>query len=38
MSKQRRLLYQSEDDDQSLEPLQDTDVLLIFTRRLNTGG
>ena len=31
-------MNQSEDDDQSLEPLQDTDVLLVFTRRLNAGG
>ena len=31
-------IYQSEDDDQSLELLQDTDVLLVFTRRLNTMG
>ena len=33
-----QIIYQSEDDDQSLEPLQDTDVLLVFTRRLNTTG
>ena len=33
-----QIIYQNEDDDQSLEPLQDTDVLLVFTRRLNTGG
>ena len=33
-----QIIYQSEDDDQSLEPLQDTDVLLVFTRRLNTAG
>ena len=33
-----QIIYQAEDDDQSLEPLQDTDVLLVFTRRLNTGG
>ncbi|MYE87526.1 ThuA domain-containing protein [Candidatus Poribacteria bacterium] len=32
------IIYQSEDDDQSLAPLQDTDVLLVFTRRLNTTG
>ena len=32
------IIYQGEDDDQSLEPLQDTDVLLVFTRRLNTAG
>ena len=33
-----QIIYQSEDDDQSLEPLQDTAVLLVFTRRLNTTG
>ena len=33
-----QIIYQSENDDQSLEPLQDTDVLLVFTRRLNTTG
>ena len=33
-----QIIYQSEDDEQSLEPLQDTDVLLIFTRRLNSTG
>lgn len=33
-----QIIYQSEDDDRSLEPLQDTDVLLVFTRRLNTAG
>ena len=33
-----QIIYQSEDDNQSLEPLQDTDVLLVFTRRLNTTG
>ena len=32
------IIYQSEDDDQSLEPLDDTDVMLLFTRRLNTEG
>jgi type 1 glutamine amidotransferase len=32
------IVYQNEDDDQSLEPLEDTDVLLVFTRRLNTAG
>jgi len=32
------IIYQSEDDDQSLEPLDDTDVILLFTRRLNTAG
>ena len=33
-----QIIYQSEDDDQSLEPLQDTEVLLVFTRRLNSTG
>ena len=33
-----QIIYQSEDDDQSLEPLQGIDVLLVFTRRLNTKG
>ena len=33
-----QIIYQSEDDYQSLEPLQNTDVLLVFTRRLNTTG
>ena len=33
-----QIIYQNEDDDQSLEPLEDTDVLLVFTRRLNTTG
>jgi type 1 glutamine amidotransferase len=32
------IMYKTEDDDQSLEPLDDTDVLLVFTRRLNTAG
>jgi type 1 glutamine amidotransferase len=32
------IIYQSEDDDQSLAALEDTDVLLVFTRRLNTAG
>ncbi|MFB3042323.1 MAG: hypothetical protein ACE1ZS_11075 [Candidatus Poribacteria bacterium] len=32
------IIYQSEDDNQSLAPLEDTDVLLVFTRRLNTAG
>jgi len=36
--KSTMIIYQSEDDDQSLEPLEDTDVLLVFTRRLNTSG
>lgn len=33
-----QIIYRSEDDDQSLASLQDTDVLLVFTRRLNTTG
>ena len=32
------IIYKSEDDDQSLAPIEDTDVLLVFTRRLNTAG
>jgi len=32
------IVYKSEDDDPSLDALDDTDVLLIFTRRLNTEG
>jgi type 1 glutamine amidotransferase len=32
------IIYQTEDDDQSLETLDDADVLLVFTRRLNTAG
>ena len=32
------IAYQTEDDDRSLEPLDDTEVLLVFTRRLNTAG
>ena len=32
------IAYQTEDDHRSLKPLDDTDVLLVFTRRLNTGG
>ena len=32
------IVYQTEDDDQSLEPIDDADVLLVFTRRLNTAG
>jgi len=32
------IVYKSEDDDISLEPIEDTDVLLVFTRRLNTTG
>ena len=33
-----QIIYQSEDDHQSLEALEDTDVLLVFTRRLNITG
>ena len=32
------IVYHTEDDDLSLESLDDTDVLLVFTRRLNTNG
>ena len=32
------IVFRDEDDDQSLEPLERTDVLLVFTRRLNTSG
>lgn len=32
------IIYETEDDDQSLKPLDDADVLLVFTRRLNTAG
>lgn len=32
------IVYNSEDDDPSLAALDDTDVLLVFTRRLNTEG
>ena len=32
------IIYNSEDDDPSLAALDDTDVLLVFTRRLNTEG
>jgi len=32
------IVYQTEDDNQSLEPIDDADVLLVFTRRLNTAG
>ncbi len=30
--------FESEDDDRSLAPIDDADVLLVFTRRLNTAG
>lgn len=32
------IIYKSEDDDISLESIENTDVLLVFTRRLNTSG
>lgn len=32
------VVFQSEDDDLSLAPIDDADVLLVFTRRLNTAG
>lgn len=32
------IIYNSEDDDPSLAALDDTDALLVFTRRLNTEG
>ena len=32
------IVFRDEDDEQSLEALEDTDVLLVFTRRLNTHG
>ena len=32
------IIYKSEDDDLSMELIDDTDVLLVFTRRLNTTG
>ncbi|MDE0635784.1 MAG: ThuA domain-containing protein [Candidatus Poribacteria bacterium] len=32
------IVYDSEDDDPSLSVLDDADVLLVFTRRLNTAG
>ncbi len=30
--------FESEDDDRSLEPIEDADALLVFTRRLNADG
>ena len=30
--------FESEDDDRSLAPIDDADVVLVFTRRLNTAG
>ncbi len=32
------IVYESEDDDPSLDALDDADALLVFTRRLNTDG
>ncbi|MBD3181405.1 hypothetical protein GF312_03875 [Candidatus Poribacteria bacterium] len=32
------IIYKSEEDNISLEPIEDNDVLLVFTRRLNTDG
>ena len=32
------IVFESEDDDQSLAALDGTDVMLVFTRRLNTSG
>jgi len=32
------IIYKNEDNDVSLEPIESTDVLLVFTRRLNTSG
>ena len=32
------IVYRSEDDHQSLSAIEDTDVLLVFTRRLNVDG
>ena len=32
------VVFESEDDDRSLAPIDDADVLLVFTRRLNTAG
>ena len=36
--KSKFIIYKTEDDDISLEPINDADVLLVFTRRLNTAG
>lgn len=36
--KSTMIIYQSEDDEKSLKPIEDNDVLLVFTRRLNTKG
>jgi type 1 glutamine amidotransferase len=32
------IIYKSEDDAQSLKPIETADVILVFTRRLNTEG
>ena len=32
------IIYRSEDDHQSLAAIEETDVLLVFTRRLNVDG
>ena len=32
------VVFESEDNDRSLAPIDDADVLLVFTRRLNTSG
>ena len=32
------VVFESEDDDRSLAPIDDADVLLVFTRRMNTAG
>ena len=32
------VVFRSEDDEQTLEALDDTDVMLVFARRLNTSG
>jgi len=36
--KPKTIIYKTENDDISLEPIDNTDVLLVFTRRLNTTG
>ena len=32
------IIYKNEDDCQSLQPLESADVIVLFTRRLNTKG
>ncbi len=32
------VVFESEDDDRSLAPIDDADMVLVFTRRLNTAG